>query len=173
MEEIDVRMEDIDEKDIELLSYIETNFDSNLKQIAEEIDLSKSAVHYRLKKLRENGIIDSVSAEVDPLAFGLNMLAVTDVFVTHESGYVEEIGEQLAEIDGVQQVYFTMGDVDFVVISRTQNRKQMNTVLNDIVSIEGVNETSSRFVMREIKTDGKVIPNTSEEMRENVVRHEG
>lgn len=143
MEEIDARMADIDEKDVELLSYVETNYDANLEQIAEEIDLSKSAVHYRLNKLQNNGIIYSISAEVDPLAFGLNMMAVTDVFVTHESGYAEDIGEQLAEIECVQQVYFTMGDVDFVVISRTQNREQINGVINDIVGINGVNETSS------------------------------
>lgn len=172
MEEIDARMADIDEKDIDLLSYVEQNFDANLEQIAKEIDLSKSAVHYRLNKLQDNGIIHSISAEVDPLAFGLNMMAVTDVFVAHESGYADNIGEQLAEIDGVQQVYYTMGDVDFVVISRTQNREQMNDVIDDIVSIDGVNETSSRFVMRELKTDGKVVPNTSEEMRENVVHHD-
>lgn len=173
MEEPDNRTSELDEKDIELLSYVEADFDANLEQIAEEINLSKSAVHYRLKKLRESNVIGSVSANVDPLVFGLNMLMITDVFVTHESGYAEDIGEQLAEIDGAQQIYYTMGDVDFVVISRTQNREQMNSLLDTIVSIDGVNETSSRFVMQELKTGSNVLTNMSDEMVENVIQHEG
>lgn len=173
MEEVDARTANLDETDIELLSYVEADFDANLEQIAEEIDLSKSAVHYRLNKLRENGVIKSVSAQADPLAFGLNMLTITDVFVTHESGYAENIGEQLTKVDGVQQVYYTMGDVDFVVISRTQNREQMNDLIDNIVSIDGVNETSSRFVMRELKTDPKIIASMSEEMQKNVIHHDG
>lgn len=36
-----------------------------------------------------------------------------------------------------------------------QNREQMNTLIDNIVSIEGVDETSSRFVMKELKTDGR------------------
>ena len=171
MQDADKRTSELDDKDIELLSYVEKDFEANLEQIAEEIDLSKSAVHYRLNKLRDNGVIDSVSARIDPLVLGLNMLTITDVYVTHESGYAENIGEQLTEIDGVQQVYYTMGDVDFVVISRTQNREQMNDLIDRIVSVDGVNETSSRFVMDELKTDSKVLAHMSEEMRENVIRH--
>lgn len=172
MEELDSRTSDLDEKDIELLSYVEADFEANLEQIAEEIDLSKSAVHYRLNKLREDDVIDSVAANVDPLVLGLNMLMITDIFVTHESGYAENIGDQLAELDGVQRVYYTMGDVDFVVISRTQDREQMNDLIDDIVSVDGVNETSSRFVMQELKTDSKVLDHMSDEMIENIIRHE-
>lgn len=171
MEEADTRTAELDEKDIELLSYVEKDYEANLEQIAEAVDLSKSAVHYRLNKLRDNGVIDAISASIDPLVLGLNMLTITDVFVTHESGYAEDIGEQLAEIDGVQQVYYTMGDVDFVVISRTQNREQMNDLIDAVVGIDGVNETSSRFVMDELKTDSKVLAHMSGEMRENVIRH--
>ena len=160
---------DLDEVDVELLSYIERNNDVNLEKLSEELGLSKSAVHYRLQKHRDEEVIQQVSADLDPLAFGFNMLMITEVSVTHEPDYATEIGDEFTEVPGVQQVYYTMGDVDFVVISRTQNREQMNDLINTIVSIDGINETSSRFVMAEIQPGGGILENISEPMRTNIL----
>ena len=159
----------LDETDIALLEYIETDFDVNLEVLSNELDLSKSAVHYRLNKLKEHGVIQGVSADLNPLAFGLDMTMITNVSVTHESGYAEDIGEELASLPGVQQVYYTMGDADFVVIARLQNREQVNGLINAIVAIDGVNETTSRFVMRELKTDSRALSNMSEAMHGEVL----
>lgn len=171
MEQIDSRITDLDKTDLELLANIETDFDTNLEQLSNELGLSKSAIHYRLNKLREKDIIQTVTADLDPLAFGLNMMMITNVVVSHQSGYAKDIGAQLAGTKGIQQVYYTMGDVDFVVLSRVQNRDQLNTLIDTIVSIEGVNETSSRFVMQELKTDTRTVSNMTVEMRGNVLDH--
>jgi Lrp/AsnC family transcriptional regulator, leucine-responsive regulatory protein len=65
----------------------------------------------------------------------------------------------LSEISGVNHVYYTMGDVDFVLISRVQDREQMDALIDEIITIDGVNETSSTFVMDEFKTDNRVVAN--------------
>lgn len=160
---------DLDETDIAILRQIERDSDVNLANLAEDLDLSKSAIHYRINKLKDKEIITTTSADVDPLKLGLNMLMVTNVFVSHESGYAQSIGEALTETNGVYQVYYTMGDIDFVVVSRAQNRDQMNELLDDIVAIDGVNKTTSHFVMKEVKRDGRVVDNMSEEMVSNVL----
>lgn len=169
MENSDDAVADLDELDIRLLEHIEKDFDVSLEDLSERLGVSKSAIHYRLSKLREKDVITGVSADLDPLAFGLNMVILSDVSVTHDTGYAEEIGSQLTEIDGVEQVYYTMGDVDFVVISRVQNRTQMNRLIDEMVAIDGVNETSSRFIMRELKTDTTPLANMSDSMKETVV----
>lgn len=169
MEQTDARASGLDDVDLELLERVETDFDVNLEELSEELDLSKSAVHYRLTKLRENGIVTGVTADLDPLAFGLNMAMITNVNVDHEQGYSEDIGDQLADIPGVNRVYYTMGDVDFVVVARLQNRDQMNRLIDDIVAVDGVNSTSSRFVMKELKTDDRSLANMSEDMKAAVL----
>ncbi len=160
---------DLDEMDLAILERVEDDFDVSLETLAEELDLSKSAVHYRLNKLKDNGVILSVTADVDPLAFGLEMVAITDVSVTHETGYSEDIGEKLVALQGVEQVYYTMGDVDFVVISRVQTRDQLNDLIDRIVAIEGVNETSSKFVMQEFENDRSITANLTETARGSVL----
>lgn len=163
---------EFDDTDIELLQAIEDNFDVSLDTLASKIELSQSAIHYRLNKLRENGVIEGVTADLNPVHFGLSMVAITEVSVTHEHGYSENIGTKLAALDGVEQVYYTMGDVDFVCILRVQNRNQMSEVIEDMVAIAGVNETSSRFVMDEISTSPKLMANLSDNMRTSLTDRE-
>lgn len=172
MDTVDGRAAELDDVDLELLERVETDFDVNLEELSDDLGLSKSAVHYRLSKLREAGVIEGVSADLDPLAFGLNMAMITDVRVTHEEGYSEEVGAALASVPGVLRVYYTMGDVDFVVVSRLQDRDGMNRVIDDIVAIDGVNSTSSRFVMKEIKTDDRALANMSQDMRQAILDQE-
>jgi DNA-binding Lrp family transcriptional regulator len=159
----------LDEKDVRILRRIEEDYEINLEQLSEELELSKSAVHYRLKKLKENGVVRRIMAEIDPLAFGLDMMMLTDVMVSHEEGYAQEIGANLADIEGVTKVYYTMGDVDFMILSRVQNRTQMNRLVDEIVAIDGVDETSSTFIMDEIKDNHEVVSALSQKMIENVL----
>ncbi|MFW5963438.1 MAG: Lrp/AsnC family transcriptional regulator [Natronomonas sp.] len=159
----------LDETDLSILKRVEDDFDVSLETLAEELDLSKSAVHYRLSNLKESGVIQGITADVDPLAFGLELVAITDVSVTHEAGYSEELGTELISLQGVEQVYYTMGDVDFVVISRIQTRDQLNDLINRIVAVDGVNETSSKFVMEEFDNERKVIDNLTQQARDAVL----
>lgn len=163
---------DLDENDLDIVRELERNDDKNLEELAEQLDLSKSTVHYRLNRLKENGVITDISADIDPHALGMSMVVITEVYVSHESGYADEIGDELVDIAGVQEVYYTMGDVDFVIVSRVQNHEQMNELIDEIVAIEGVNETSSRFVMRELKRGNRLMDTMSEEMIDQVLEIE-
>ncbi|WP_137288952.1 Lrp/AsnC family transcriptional regulator [Natronorubrum halophilum] len=160
---------DLDETDIEILRRLEETNDKNLEELSNELDLSKSAVHYRVNNLKENDVITEISANIDPHTLGLDMLIVTEVSVSHESGYAEEIGDSLTAIDGVNQVYYMMGDVDFIVISRVQNHDQMHALIDDIVEIDGVNETSSQFVIQELQTGDRLLDNTSDGMIDEIL----
>lgn len=152
----------LDETDIALLSAVERDFDVSLETLAAELGLSKSAVHYRLSKLKDNGVISGISATIDPLVLGVSMVMIIEVSVTHERGYADEIGTRLTQIGGVQHVYYTMGDVDFIVIARVATREQMNNLLDDLVAVDGVDETTSHFVMKELPSSRERLLNLSE-----------
>lgn len=160
---------DLDDVDLEILHQIEDDFDVSLETVAQQLGLSKSAVHYRITKLKDEGIIEGVTADVDPAALGLEMVAITDVSVTHREGYSENIGEEIMSIDGVEQVYYTMGDVDFVAVSRVQARDQLNDLIEEIVAIDGVNETSSKFVLGEFHGTRNVSANLTQSGRDAII----
>lgn len=164
-----IAFDELDETDLAVLELIEADFDVSLETVAQKLDLSKSAVHYRVKKLKENEVIRGVTADVDPLALGLEMVAITDVSVSHKEGYSENIGEELRAIPGVEEVYYTMGDIDFVAISRVQTSDQLNDLIEEIVAIDGVNETSSKFVMEEFHGVRNVSGNLTQTGRELIL----
>ena len=161
--------DDLDETDLAILELIEADFDVSLETVAQKLDLSKSAVHYRVKKLKENEVIRGVTADVDPLALSLEMVAITDVSVSHEEGYSENIGGKLMDIPGVEKVYYTMGDVDFVAVSRVQTRSQLNDLIEEVVAIDGVNETSSKFVLEEFHGARTVSANLTQSGRDAIL----
>lgn len=165
------RSANLDEIDVRLLECVDEDFDVSLEELSDELGLSNSAIHYRLNKLKDDGVISGVTADIDPVSLGLKMVAVTEVSVTHEPGYSEDLGSDLADIDGVEQLYYTMGDVDFIAISRVQNRTQMHQLIQEMVSLEGVDETSSRFVMDEIRTAPRTVTNLSDEIRTNLTEN--
>ena len=160
---------DLDRSDLEIVRELERSDEKNLEELADDLGLSKSTVHYRLNRLKEAGVITEISANVDPHALGMSMTVITEVYVSHESGYAEEIADELVDVAGVQEVYYTMGDVDFVVVARVQNHEQMNELIDEIVAVDGVNETSSRFVMRELKRDDRIVETMSEGMIDRVI----
>ncbi|XVH33222.1 Lrp/AsnC family transcriptional regulator (plasmid) [Haloferacaceae archaeon DSL9] len=162
----------LDEKDLAILEIVEQDFDMSLETLASELEISKSAVHYRLNNLRERGVIRKTVADIDPAALGLTLIVISEVSVEHERGYAEEVGQKLSEIDYVQHVYYTMGDTDFVVISRMQTREQMNRVINDIVGIDSVKETSSTFVMDEVLEEKGYLRSLPSEGRELITNGE-
>lgn len=169
MEQSPHAVSNLDEIDIGILERIEQDFDVSLETLAEELDITTSTVHYRINKMKEQGVIDAITADVDPLKLGLEMVAITDVFVSHETGYSENIGNKLQSLQNVQQVYYTMGDVDFVVISRVQTREGIDEIINRIINIDGVNETSSKFVMQEFDGTSSLVSNMTDEERQSVV----
>ncbi|QFU84559.1 Lrp/AsnC family transcriptional regulator [Natronorubrum aibiense] len=169
MKEAPHKASNLDETDLDILEKVEDDFDVSLETLADELDLSKSAIHYRLKKLKDDGVIKGITADIDPFAFGLEMVAITEISVTHESGYSDNIGEKLAAVQGVEEVYYTMGDIDFVVISRVQSRNQLNDLIGRIVEIDGVNETSSKSVLQKFDTNRTTTENLTQEARDIVL----
>ncbi|MEM4700123.1 MAG: Lrp/AsnC family transcriptional regulator [Candidatus Nezhaarchaeales archaeon] len=67
----------LDERDLAILSLLSSNPDASQEQIAKELGISQPAVHARMRKLRERGIL-RFRAGVDPFSMGL-YLAKVDV----------------------------------------------------------------------------------------------
>ncbi|HET7323150.1 MAG TPA: winged helix-turn-helix transcriptional regulator [Halococcus sp.] len=77
---------DLDEHDVALLERIETDFDMSLGELTVGLALSKSTVHYRLRKLREQNVIESLTVDINPSVLGLSMAMIKEMMVNHEIG---------------------------------------------------------------------------------------
>ena len=55
--------------------------------------------------MKEKRIITRITTDLDPLPFGLDIVAVTEILVTHRQGYSENIRQEIAVLESVEQVY--------------------------------------------------------------------
>lgn len=143
----------MDKKDIQILKAALVEGTSSPDKIQEHTDIPKSTVHYRLNQLREEGILKNDLFDMDLDKLGLSLTIISDVKAEFEEGYHEIVGEKLAEVEGVNQVYFTMGDTDFVVIGHVTNRAMVESIVESYQRIDEIQRTSSKFVISTVKNE--------------------
>ncbi|MFB6121840.1 MAG: Lrp/AsnC family transcriptional regulator [Haloferacaceae archaeon] len=143
----------MDEKDIRILAAIAEEATGSPEKIREKTGIPTSTVHYRINQLREKGVIKNDLFDIDLEQLGLSITLISEVWAEFEEGYHNDVGERLADVEGVNQVYFTMGDTDFVVISHVANRGMVEGLVEDFEAIDAVNRTSSKFVITTVKDE--------------------
>lgn len=143
----------MDEKDLRILKAIGTLESGSPDQITEETGIPKSTVHYRLDKLRDEGVLKNDIFDIDFEEAGLNLTLITEVWAEYGSKYHEEVGDKLGDVPGVNEVYFTLGDTDFVLISHLASRAMVEDLISKFEEIHEISRTSSTFVITTIKDE--------------------
>jgi len=141
----------MDDRDVEILKAIAELGTMSSKAIEERTGIPKSTVHYRIDNLKQSGVIEDDLFTVDFEQLGLGLTVITEVLAEFEEGYHREVGEKLSEIEGVNSVFFTMGDTDFIVIAHLPDREQIEGLVNAYEGIDQIKRTSSSFVITTIK----------------------
>jgi Lrp/AsnC family leucine-responsive transcriptional regulator len=113
----------------------------------------RTPIHYRIKRIEEEGIIEGYHAKIDHAKLGKDYLAATFVRAEYGPGYHESAGRKLAEIPGVWAVYFILGENDFFVLSRSSDREDYLRKLEKIMSMPEIERTSTQVIAKVIKED--------------------
>ncbi len=145
----------MDEKDVRILAAVAKLGTGSPEKLSAETGIPKSTVHYRLGNLREEGVVTNDLLDVDLSSVGLSLTVITEVTAEYDEGYHDDVGRQLESIEGVNQVYFTMGDTDFVVISHLADRSMVESLVRQFEAIDEVARTSSKFVIKTIKDESR------------------
>jgi len=146
----------LDNKDIEILRLLQRNGRISLDEIARTLNMPKSTIHYRIKRLERSGIIEAYYAKLNVESLGKDYITATFVRAKYGPGYHEIVGRKLASIPGVWAVYFVLGDIDFIVLSRANDRDDFMRILNQMMSIKGIERTSTHVIIKVIKEDPRV-----------------
>ena len=147
----------IDEKSLRILSATAKHKTSSPDRITEITGIPKSTVHYRIQQLKDEGVIQNDLFDIDLEKVGLSITLFSEVRAEFEEGYHERVGEKLGAIEGVNQVYFTLGDTDFIVISYLTSRQEVERLVEEFEATDGIERTSSKFVITTVKNEADPI----------------
>ena len=139
----------VDEIDRKILSFLVNNARMPFLEIARECGVSGAAIHQRVKKLENAGVITGSRLLVKPEALGLNVCAFINVTLTEDNKYPEVISA-LKHVPEVVECHFVTGRCALLLkVYCYDNNHLMNVILNTIQHIPFVQTTDTLISLDE------------------------
>lgn len=147
--------------DYKILECLKENSRQNATDIGPKINLSTSAVIERIKKLEKSGIIKQHTILIDQDLLGRDLIAFINVRLDHPKFY-ENFVEKINAEKMVSECYYIAGDFDFLLKVMARSREDLEQILTDIKSINGVSLTRTSVVLSTNKCDVCLLPDREE-----------
>lgn len=148
----------LDDNDLKILIQLDKDGELNVDELSKELGISSSTIYYRLETFRENGIIKGKTTELDPTLLGFDLTAITSIKVSYDKDH-DIIAKELIEISGVQRVFSMLGESSFFVISRVRDHDHLQNLVESIVNIDGVQNSTTNVVLRKYKDENRLLIN--------------
>ena len=140
----------IDNKDKQILNMLQDNCRMSNAEIARRMNMAPSAILERVRKLEKKGVVRGYELRVDPKAVGLP-LTVIILVKTEENVGSTRIGQELAVIPEIHEVYFTAGEYSYMVKARLSDTDALTGLLQKMGAVPGIRDTRTTFVLDTIK----------------------
>jgi len=136
----------IDEIDAKILELLQRDGRMKRSDVADEVNLSVSAVSERMRKLEERGVIQGYRAVVDAKRLRLDITAFIRVSVDGSEHYPNFV-EQVANMENVLELHSITGEGSHVMKVRAKDTTALERFLSDIQAIPGVSKTTTSIVL--------------------------
>jgi len=131
----------MDQKDEEILEILKQDGRASYTDIAEEVNVSEGTVRNRVEKMQENSVIEKFSVQTGTRG------SRAVVMVELRTG--KDIEKVLKEFPEKIQIMEVAGEYDLVLEIERPSNREINNLLDDIRSIEGVDSTETYMVLNE------------------------
>lgn len=146
----------IDDTDRKILGLLQDNARITNAEIARQVGLTASAIHHRIRKMEETGVIRGYAARVAPEALDVKLASFVRV-QTGEGARASEITAALVALPEVQEVHRVVGEDCFFVKVRVRDPQALAELLDHrIQSIPNVATTKTTIVLTTAKESTKL-----------------
>jgi Lrp/AsnC family transcriptional regulator for asnA, asnC and gidA len=112
-------------------------------EIARAVGISGAAIHQRLKKLEQSGLIAGSKFVINPKALGYTTMAFVGIFLEKAKNNADAV-KQLKRIPEVLECHYTTGNWSVLIKIHCKDNEHLMSVLNkEIQSISGVSRTET------------------------------
>ncbi|MFI3266368.1 MAG: winged helix-turn-helix transcriptional regulator [Rikenellaceae bacterium] len=139
----------IDATDRKILSLLIENARMPFLEIARECGISGAAIHQRVKKLEDSGVIIGSRLVVDPRMLGFDVCAIIGIGFTDPKLNLETV-EILRQIPEAVEAHFITGHFNMLVkIYCRDNNHLMSILFEKILKIPGIAQTETFISLNE------------------------
>lgn len=139
----------IDEIDRKILSCLLADSRIPFLEIARKCGVSGAAIHQRVRKLEENGVISGYSLLVKPSALGLNVCVFIMITLSEDNKY-PEVMAGLKKMPEIVECHFITGHASLLIKTYcTDNEHLMRMLLNMHKTIPYIKSTDTLLSLNE------------------------
>ena len=151
-------LENLDEKDLALLKYLQEDARITSTELARRVDLSPPGLQRRVRKLEESGVIERYVTVVNREAVGFDMLCFVQVtLLRHNPEGNKGFKDVVDAMPEVMECYHITGEYDYLLKVAVRNRKHLEQfLLDDLTPVPGMDKIRTSLVLRDIKTSNAV-----------------
>ncbi len=117
--------------DRHILTLLAEDGRTSFADLGRRVGLSTSAVHQRVKRLEERGVIVGYRAEIDHTSVGLPLTALISV-VPFDPAAPDDIPERLTDIEQIVSCWSVAGDENYVLLVRVPRPQELEELLAKI-----------------------------------------
>lgn len=147
----------LDAKDLAILDLVQRNADWSHGEIGRHVGLSVSAVNDRIRRLVSSKIIRGWTADLDPAALGLHLLAFVNVLIDRSED-IPSFAEKIGNYPEVQECHHLAGDWNYVLKVRVATTAALESFIS--AELKGrlkASRTATTIVLHSLK-DSAALP---------------
>lgn len=154
---------DMDEKDLQILSILQSDARATNAAVARRLGIAPSAVLERIRKLERRGVILGYEVRLAPSAVSQGILAFVSVLAEERPGE-ESTARLLARIPEIQEVHQVAGEDCYLIKLRCASTDALGQLLKGAIgAIPSVRRTKTTIVLSTEKESAQLkLPGAAE-----------
>ncbi|SDX70888.1 transcriptional regulator, AsnC family [Pseudomonas syringae] len=142
----------LDSYDRKILNVLQVNNRISQRELAEEVNLSPSAVNRRISALEAAGVIQFNVSIVDPALVGRPITIIVEVKLENERlDLLDEIKKRFVSCPQVQQVYYVTGDFDFLLVMNVRDMGEYEQLTRELFFFGNIKQFKTFVAMQNNK----------------------
>lgn len=138
-----MQMDKIDNLDKKILSILSKNARIPFKDVAAECGVSRAAIHQRVQRLIENGVILGSGFDINPKSLGYSTCTYVGLNLERGSMY-KDVVKRLVNIPEIVECHFTTGPYTMLIKAYARDNEELMDLLNNkLQTIPGVVSTET------------------------------
>lgn len=158
-EENAVQLPALDAKDLAILKLLQQNARITVREISEQVHLSTTPVHERIRRMEETGVIKQYATLVDHAKVKKGLMVICYVSLKqHNRNAGAKFIKAIQEMQEVIECYNISGEFDFMLKVVAENMDAYyNFHVNKLSQVENMGHLQSVFVMGIIKQTHQLV----------------
>lgn len=138
----------LDQLDLNILRNLSTNTRKPYLEIARECGVSGAAIHQRIQRLAQIGVIKGSECLIDPTAVGYDTCAYVGLYLRDPAQY-NSVVTALEKMPEIVECHYTTGQYDIFIKLYARNNDHMLHILQEIQGL-GMARTETLISFKQI-----------------------